>query len=184
MVTGLDFWLVNAKYNFFKQFLKILNHIVTQYVHHTSLGNWSDFMYFIDVRTLGSQCVHSTLWLNLLNTSEVDWTISSKHVAYITTLYSKTVVLTYTIWYHNTFTSKSNKEKKEMQFCAIYRAWTEFFFSVREWGIATRCSGVPRGEWGVQIPPPEILKALQNRAKLSTRLWKLLKIAEFRTPTP
>ena len=29
-------------------------------------------------------------------------------------------------------------------------------------------SGVPRGGWGVHIPPPpEILKALQNRAKLN-----------------
>jgi len=32
-------------------------------------------------------------------------------------------------------------------------------------------------------PPPEIPKALQSRAKLN-RLWKLLKIAEFGTPTP
>jgi len=31
--------------------------------------------------------------------------------------------------------------------------------------------------------PPEIRKALQNCAKL-TRLWKLLKIDEFRMPTP
>jgi len=38
------------------------NHIVTQYVHHTSLGNWFDFMYFVDINTLGSQYVHSTLW--------------------------------------------------------------------------------------------------------------------------
>ena len=42
-------------------------------------------------------------------------------------------------------------------------------------------SGVPRGVGlGVQIPP-EIPKALQNRAKLNP-IWKLLKIAEFRTP--
>jgi len=32
-------------------------------------------------------------------------------------------------------------------------------------------------------PPPEIPKALQNRAKLNP-IVKLLKIAEFRTPTP
>ena len=38
--------------------------------------------------------------------------------------------------------------------------------------------------WGVKPPPPQkkILKILQNRAKI-TRLWKLLRIAEFRTPT-
>jgi len=29
------------------------------------------------------------------------------------------------------------------------------------------CSGVPRACWGVQTPPPEIPKALQNRAKLN-----------------
>ena len=28
-------------------------------------------------------------------------------------------------------------------------------------------SGIPRGGWGVQPTPPEILKALQNRAKLN-----------------
>jgi len=28
-------------------------------------------------------------------------------------------------------------------------------------------SGVPRGVWGVQTPPPEIPEALQNRAKLN-----------------
>ena len=39
------------------------------------------------------------------------------------------------------------------------------------------------GVWGVQTPPLEIPKALQNCAKL-TDLRKLLKIAEFRTPTP
>ena len=37
--------------------------------------------------------------------------------------------------------------------------------------------------WGVQ-PPPEIPKAHQNCAKTQPYLWKLLKIAEFRTPTP
>ena len=45
-------------------------------------------------------------------------------------------------------------------------------------------SGVPRGEFGGVQNPPEIPKALQNRAKLKPILWKLLKIAEFRTPTP
>jgi len=39
------------------------------------------------------------------------------------------------------------------------------------------------GGWGCSNPPPsEIPKALQNVLN-STRLWKLLKIAEFRTPT-
>ena len=44
--------------------------------------------------------------------------------------------------------------------------------------------GVPRmgGIWGV-YPPPEIPKALQNRAKLNP-IVKTVKIAEFRTPTP
>ena len=30
-----------------------------------------------------------------------------------------------------------------------------------------KISGVPRGVWGVQTPPPEILKAFQNHAKLN-----------------
>jgi len=44
---------------------------------------------------------------------------------------------------------------------------------------------VPRGRGvGVQTPPPpKIPKALQNRAKLNP-IVRLLKIAEFRTPTP
>jgi len=42
-----------------------------------------------------------------------------------------------------------------------------------------------RGGWfgGVQPPPPENPKALKNRAKLNP-IWKLLKIIEFRRPTP
>jgi len=42
-----------------------------------------------------------------------------------------------------------------------------------------------RGGWfgGFKSPPPEILKALQNRAKVNP-ICKLLKIAKFRTPTP
>ena len=47
--------------------------------------------------------------------------------------------------------------------------------------VSVRLSGVPRGGWGVQ-PPSEILKALQNRAKLNP-IVKTVKIAEFRTPT-
>ena len=45
-------------------------------------------------------------------------------------------------------------------------------------------SGVPKGAFGASSLPPEIPKSLHNRAKKKTRLWKLLKIAEFRTPTP
>jgi len=30
------------------------------------------------------------------------------------------------------------------------------------------CCGVPRGVWGVQTPPPEIPKALQNCVKLNS----------------
>jgi len=45
-------------------------------------------------------------------------------------------------------------------------------------------SGVPRGEvWGVRPPPPKFWrppKIVPN----PTRLWNLLKIAEFRKPTP
>ena len=48
----------------------------------------------------------------------------------------------------------------------------------------SRAEGVVWGGGGVQTPhPPEIPKALQNPAKLSP-IWKLFKIAEFRTPTP
>ena len=47
-----------------------------------------------------------------------------------------------------------------------------------------RFSGVPRGGWGVQRPPPpEIPKALQNRAKLNL-IVKTVENSEFRTPTP
>jgi len=61
-------FLAGKRQIFFKIFFffKHFNHIFAQYVHHISLGNWSDFMYFIDVYKLGSQFVHSTLWLNLV----------------------------------------------------------------------------------------------------------------------
>jgi len=53
---------------------------------------------------------------------------------------------------------------------------------------ATGCfhvvSGVPRvGGFGCLTPPPEILKAFQNRAKLNS-IVKTVKSAEFRMPTP
>ena len=44
-------------------------------------------------------------------------------------------------------------------------------------------SGVPRG-WGVQTPPPPKFRKPSKIVPNSTRLWKLLKIAEFRKPTP
>jgi len=49
----------------------------------------------------------------------------------------------------------------------------------------TTSSGAPRGVWGGGSTPPSPKfrrpsKIVQN----STRLWKLLKIAEFRKPTP
>jgi len=40
------------------------------------------------------------------------------------------------------------------------------------------------GDWGVQPPPPEIPKALQNRAKLNPIVKTVKKVAEFRTPAP
>jgi len=44
-------------------------------------------------------------------------------------------------------------------------------------------SGVPReGGLGCSNPAPEIVKALQNHAKLNP-IVKTVKIAEFRTPT-
>jgi len=49
--------------------------------------------------------------------------------------------------------------------------------------MLSNISGVPRGV-GVfkHRLPPEIPKALQNRAKLNLICEKMLKIAEFRTP--
>jgi len=44
-------------------------------------------------------------------------------------------------------------------------------------------SGLPREGWGFNHPPPEIRKALQNRAKLNP-IVKTVKNPEFRTPTP
>ena len=46
---------------------------------------------------------------------------------------------------------------------------------------ATSC--VPRGGWEFQPPPPKFRRPSKIMPN-STRLWKLLKIAEFRTPTP
>jgi len=38
--------------------------------------------------------------------------------------------------------------------------------------------------WGLQTPPPPKFRRPSKVVPNSTRLWKLLKIAEFRTPTP
>ena len=40
------------------------------------------------------------------------------------------------------------------------------------------------GVWGVQTPPPEIPKALQNRAKLNPIVKTVKQVAEYRMPTP
>jgi len=50
-------------------------------------------------------------------------------------------------------------------------------------GLDSSSIGVWGGVWGVNPPPPEIPKALQNHAKLNPTV-KTVKIAEFRTPTP
>ena len=54
-------------------------------------------------------------------------------------------------------------------YTGIIRPWMLKKLGVRQWRT--------EGGLGCSNPPPEIPKALQNRAKL-------LKIAEFRTPTP
>ena len=46
-------------------------------------------------------------------------------------------------------------------------------------------SGVPKGGvWGVQTPPPRNSEGPPKSGQTQPDLWKLLKIAEFRTPTP
>ena len=45
-------------------------------------------------------------------------------------------------------------------------------------------SGVTRGVWGVQSPPHPKFRRPSKIVANTTRLWQLLKIAEFRTPTP
>jgi len=53
-------------------------------------------------------------------------------------------------------------------------------------------SDIPRLQWrtevggfeGVQTPPPPKFRRSSSIVQNSTRLWKLLKIATFRTPTP
>jgi len=56
------------------------------------------------------------------------------------------------------------------------------------WTITEECyslvgdSGVPRGGLGCSNPPPKFWRP-SKIVPNSTRLWKLLKIAEFRTPT-
>ena len=62
----------------------------------------------------------------------------------------------------------------------IYRQW-QHNWSIKRYGDQHWRT---EGGWeGWNPPPPEIPNTLQNRAKLNP-IWKLLKIAEFRTPTP
>ena len=51
------------------------------------------------------------------------------------------------------------------------------FLPVADWGGGG-------GGGGVQTPPPRKFRRPSKIVPNSTRLWKLLKIAEFRTPTP
>jgi len=52
-------------------------------------------------------------------------------------------------------------------------------------GAVLNISGVPRGGgWGFKPPSPSKFRRPSKIVPNSTRLWKLLKIAEFRTPTP
>ena len=78
----------------------------------------------------------------------------------------------------------SSKDGSNRHFC--YYTETENIGHC-EWCVLSVCtvrSGVTRGGgWGVQTPHPEILKALQNRAKLNP-IVKTVKIAEFRTSAP
>jgi len=48
----------------------------------------------------------------------------------------------------------------------------------------TTISGVPMGEFRRFTPPPAKFRRPSKIVPNSTLLWKLLKIAEFRTPTP
>ena len=63
------------------------------------------------------------------------------------------------------------------------RNWEKETVRGRKWRPPSMTSGVPReGGLGCSNPAPEIVKALQNRAKLNP-IVKTFKIAEFRTPT-
>ena len=60
-----------------------------------------------------------------------------------------------------------------------------FFLEVCSWRRVSGvwcCSGVPRGVWCVQ--PPRNSESLPKSCQTQPDLWKLSKIAEFRTPTP
>jgi len=71
-----------------------------------------------------------------------------------------------------------------------------FFFNIKQSSVLTLfvpCPVTSHPQWGTgggglggwfKPPPPEIPKALQNRAKLKPIVKKMLKIVEFRTPTP
>jgi len=74
-----------------------------------------------------------------------------------------------------------NGGKNYMQICCY-----EYFQDMQGLVVTLKAklflfSGVPRGVWGVQTPPK--FRRPSKTVPNSTRLWKLLKIAEFRTPT-
>ena len=47
-----------------------------------------------------------------------------------------------------------------------------------------KISGVPRGDFGGSNPPPPKFRRPSKIVPNSTRFWKLLKMSEFKTPTP
>jgi len=60
--------------------------------------------------------------------------------------------------------------------CLFLQSWYNFILHP---SVAYR-----RGVWGVQPPLPPKLRRPSKIVPNSTRLWKLLKIAKFRTPAP
>jgi len=96
-------------------------------------------------------------------------------------------VIRSTVWNWNTL----NKELNILNSCWVGAIWkwhenlrkkgsTATLVDAKEAGEKpSRTSGVPGG---VQTPPPKFRRP-SKIVPNSTRLWKLLKIAEFRTPT-